>query len=137
VLTTRVREADALLHVLEPVTDTVMEAAPGLRLVQKLGVGVNTIDLDAAWAREIIVTYLPGVNARSVAEITLGLLPAVLRRIPVVYRETRAGRGWPLDPAVPERLAEVGGRTVGMVRFRPDRSLLRRHARRPGRVRRP
>ena len=85
-------EAGALLHVLEPVTAAAMDAAPGLRLIQKLGVGVNTIDLDAARARGIAVANLPGSNAIAVAEHTLGLLLAVLRRIPSFDRELRAGR---------------------------------------------
>jgi phosphoglycerate dehydrogenase-like enzyme len=123
-LTRRLCEADALLHVLEPVTAEVMDASPRLRLVQKLGVGVNTIDLDAARARGIIVTNLPGVNARAVAEMALGLMLAVLRRIPAFDRDVRAGRGWPLDPAVPERLGDIGGRTVGLLGFGATASCL-------------
>ncbi|MEO5723201.1 MAG: hydroxyacid dehydrogenase, partial [Ilumatobacteraceae bacterium] len=52
-LLTAIASADALLHVLEPVTAEVMDAAPQLRLIQKLGVGVNTIDLAAARSRGI------------------------------------------------------------------------------------
>ena len=61
-------------------------AAPRLRLIQKIGVGVNTIDLDAAKARGIPVCNLPGTNSRAVAELTLALMladaapPAALRR---------------------------------------------------------
>ena len=46
-------DAQVLLHVLKPVTAAMMDAAPGLKLIQKIGVGVNTIDLDAARARGI------------------------------------------------------------------------------------
>jgi phosphoglycerate dehydrogenase-like enzyme len=108
---------EALLHVLEPITAAVMDAAPRLRLIQKLGVGVNTIDLDAAGARGIAVANLPGVNATAVAELTLGLLLAVLRRIPAFDREMRRGAGWPLAAAVPDQLGEVGGRTIGLVGY--------------------
>jgi len=45
------RDADVLLHVLEPVTAEVIAGAAKLQLIQKIGVGVNTIDLDAALAR--------------------------------------------------------------------------------------
>jgi phosphoglycerate dehydrogenase-like enzyme len=108
---------EALLHVLEPVTAAVMDAAPRLRLIQKLGVGVNTIDLDAAKARGIAVANLPGVNASAVAELTLGLLLAVLRRIPTFDRDTRRGAGWPLAADVPDQLGEVSGRTIGLVGY--------------------
>ena len=109
--------AEALLHVLEPVTAAVMDAAPRLRLIQKLGVGVNTIDLEAAKARGIAVANLPGVNATAVAELTLGLLLAVLRRIPTFDRDTCRGAGWPLAAAVPDQLGEVRGRTIGLIGY--------------------
>src|SRR6185437_5745251 len=48
-------DAEVLLHVLKPVTASVISDAPRLRLIQKIGVGVNTIDLDAARARGIAV----------------------------------------------------------------------------------
>src|SRR5688572_5262936 len=48
-----IEDADVLLHVLERVTASVIEKARHLKLIQKLGVGVDTIDLDAARARGI------------------------------------------------------------------------------------
>ncbi len=109
---------EALLHVLEPITAEVMDAAPRLRFIQKLGVGVNTIDLDAARVRGVMVANMPGANAAAVAEMTVGLLLAVLRRVPAVRsrdpRRVGAGR-W--IPAVPDGLGEVGGRTVGLVGY--------------------
>ena len=108
---------EAVLHVLEPITAEVMDAAPQLRFIQKLGVGVNTIDLDAARARRVMVANMPGANAAAVAEMTVGLLLAVLRRVPSFDRETRDGRGWPLGPEVSESLGEVGGKIVGLVGY--------------------
>jgi phosphoglycerate dehydrogenase-like enzyme len=110
-------DAEAILHVLEPITAGVIAAAPRLRFIQKLGAGVNTIDLDAARARGVIVANLPGANAPAVAEMAVALMLAVLRRLPSFDRETRAGSGWPLDPSVPERLGEVGGKVVGLVGY--------------------
>lgn len=108
---------ETLLHVLEPVTAAAMDAAPNLRLIQKLGVGVNTIDLEAARQRGIAVANLPGSNAIAVAEHTLGLLLAVLRRVPSFDREVRAGAGWPLAADIPDGLGEVAGRVVGLVGY--------------------
>ena len=107
---------EVLWHVLQPCTAAVIAAAPRLRLIQKIGVGVNTIDLAAAKARGIAVCNLPGANARAVAEMALLLMLACLRRLPHFDAGLRAGR-WGAAPAVQDRLGELGGRTVGLVGF--------------------
>lgn len=109
--------ADALLHVLHPVSADDLGRAPRLRLVQKLGVGVNTIDLTAAAARGVAVCNQPGVNAPAVVEATLLAMLAALRQLPAYHEATRAGRGWALDPAVGEASGELRGRTIGLVGF--------------------
>jgi phosphoglycerate dehydrogenase-like enzyme len=111
------RDTDVLLHVLERVTAAVIDEAPRLKLIQKLGVGVDTIDLDAARARGIAVCNMPGANTRAVAELTLLLMLATLRRLAELDRQTRAGNGWALDPALVDTLGELGGRTIGLVGF--------------------
>lgn len=111
------RDADVLLHVLERVTAAVIDHAPQLQLIQKLGVGVDTIDLDAARARNIAVCNMPGANTRAVAELTLLLMLATLRRLTELDARTRAGHGWTLDAALVDNLGELGGRTVGLVGF--------------------
>jgi phosphoglycerate dehydrogenase-like enzyme len=108
-------DCDALLHVLEPVTARVMEGAPRLRLIQKIGVGVNTIDVDAAVSRKIAVCNMPGSNSQAVAEATLLLMLAALRRAVPIDSRTRLGGGWTMDPATFDRAGELGGRTVGLV----------------------
>ena len=60
------RDAEVLLHVLEPVTAEVLRACPALRLIQKIGIGVNTIDLDEARKRGVAVTNMPGTNPQAV-----------------------------------------------------------------------
>jgi phosphoglycerate dehydrogenase-like enzyme len=111
------RDTDILLHVLEPVTGAVIDAAPRLRLIQKIGVGVNTIDLDAARRRSIAVCNMPGTNTQAVAELTLLLMLATLRRLAELNRLTRAGKGWAFGRALPDDLGELSGRTVGLVGF--------------------
>ena len=110
-------DADILLHVLEPVTATVIDAAPYLRLIQKIGIGVNTIDLDAARRRGIAVCNMPGTNTQAVVEMTLLLVLATLRRLARLDRLTRAGKGWKFEPELPDDLGELSGRTVGLVGF--------------------
>jgi phosphoglycerate dehydrogenase-like enzyme len=111
------RHADVLLHVLDPVDDATMALAPNLRLIQKLGVGVNTIDLEAARARGVAVCNQPGVNTIAAAEHALALLLAALRRLPEYHTATAAGRGWAVDPLVGETCGEIAGRTVGLVGY--------------------
>jgi phosphoglycerate dehydrogenase-like enzyme len=115
--TAAMADADVLLHVLEPVTAEVIEAAPRLKLIQKIGVGVNTIDLDAARARGVGVANMPGTNTAAVAELALALMLACLRRVVTIDGETRAGRGWSLDLDLIDGLGEIAGRTVGLVGF--------------------
>lgn len=117
-------EVEVLWHVLEPVTAAHLARAPRLRLIQKIGVGVNTIDVEAARARGVAVCNMPGTNSRAVAEMTLALMLAALRRLPYLDARTREGRGWSLDPALQDGFGEVAGRTVGLVGFGAVPSLL-------------
>ena len=111
------QDAEVLLHVLKPVTAEVMSKAPRLRLIQKIGVGVNTIDLDAARLRGIAVANMPGTNAQAVAEMALALLLATLRRLTMLDRETRRGNGWTLPLDTFDRMGEVCGRTIGLIGY--------------------
>ncbi len=108
-------EAEVLLHVLKPVTAEIITRAPRLKLIQKIGVGVNTIDLEAAGRRGIAVANMPGSNTRAVAEATLLLMLATLRRLCALDRACRAGEGWNPSGGLEERVGELGGRTVGLV----------------------
>ena len=108
-------DCDVLWHVLKPCTAAMIAAAPRLRLIQKIGVGVNTIDLEAAKARGIPVCNLPGTNSRAVAELALSLMLAVIRRIPAFDAGMRAGV-WS-DPALQDGIGELGGRTVGLIGY--------------------
>jgi phosphoglycerate dehydrogenase-like enzyme len=111
------RDTDVLLHVLEPVRAATIDAAPNLKLIQKLGIGVDTIDLYAAQRRGIAVCNMPGANTRAVAELTLLLMLATLRRLTELDGQTRNGNGWSLDPHSLDNLSELGGRVVGLVGF--------------------
>jgi phosphoglycerate dehydrogenase-like enzyme len=85
--------------------------------VHKLGAGVNTIDVDTATRLGIAVANMPGANAPSVAEGTVLLMLAALRRLPALDRATREGKGWPSDPSLGETVRDIGGCTVGLVGY--------------------
>jgi D-3-phosphoglycerate dehydrogenase len=93
------------------VTADVLTRANGLRVVARAGAGVDNVDTRAAAAAGVAVYNAPGANAVSVAELTWGLIFALLRHIPEADATTRAG-AWEKT-----RLAgvEINGRTLGVV----------------------
>lgn len=86
-----------------------LDAAPGLQVVARAGVGLDNVDVDAATARGVVVVAARGANASSVAELTVGLALALARGIVDHDRSVRLGR-W-------ERTAgrELGGCTWGLL----------------------
>lgn len=110
-------EAEVIWHVLRPLSGDDLRLAKRLRLVHKLGAGVNTIDVEAATECGIAVANMPGANAPSVAEGTVLLMLAALRRLPLLDRAIREGRGWPLDPALGETVRDIGSCTVGLIGY--------------------
>ena len=109
-------EVEVLWHVLKPVTAEVIARAPKLKLIQKIGSGVNTIDLEAAKRRGIAVCNLPGTNSRAVAEMTLLLMLACLRRVLQLNDSVRSGE-WRSAWALQDHFGELGGRTVGLAGY--------------------
>ncbi|TDD84424.1 NAD(P)-dependent oxidoreductase [Actinomadura rubrisoli] len=106
-------DTEVIWHVLRPLTAADMDRAPKLRLIQKLGTGVNTIDLDAAAERGVQVANMPGRNAQAVAETSLLLALAALRRVVPFDARTRRGEGWPAGRGLVG--GELRGRTVGLL----------------------
>ena len=93
----------------------VIEAAGSqLKLIASFGTGVDHIDLDAAKARGIIVTNTPGVLTEDTADMTMGLILAVARRIGEGERLVRSGRwtGWSPTSMLGLRLA---GKRLGII----------------------
>lgn len=110
-------DAEVLWHVLRPVSGDDLQRGLRLRLVHKMGAGVNTIDVDTATQLGILVANMPGANAPSVAEGTILLMLAALRRLPELDRLTRDGRGWPSDPTLGETARDLGSCTVGLIGY--------------------
>lgn len=110
-------EAEVIWHVLRPLSAGDLARARRCRLVHKMGAGVNTIDVGTATDLGIAVANMPGANAPSVAEGTVLLMLAALRRLPELDRATREGRGWPSDPSLGETVRDIGGCTVGLVGY--------------------
>lgn len=93
------------------VTARVIEAAPRLRVITKSGARPVNVDVEAARQRGIAVTWTPGANAVSVAEHTLALMLAAMRRLPVLTARLRGG-GW-RDLSILG--TELQGKTIGLI----------------------
>ncbi|HEX6144733.1 MAG TPA: 2-hydroxyacid dehydrogenase [Geminicoccaceae bacterium] len=98
-----------------PVGADLLGAAPSLGFVQKLGAGVDRIDLEVCAARGIGVARLAAGNAIPVAEHTVMLMLAACRRLPVLDRDVRAGR-WDKESCRGVN-RHLKGKTVGLVGF--------------------
>ncbi|MGN6188402.1 MAG: phosphoglycerate dehydrogenase [Conexibacter sp.] len=108
----------------DPFTAEVFEAAPELRVIARTGVGVDSIDLDAATRAGVVVTTTPGLNDETCADHALALLLATLRRVVEHDASVRRGewdRGGALTPW------DLHGKRVGVIGYgRIGRSVVRR-----------
>ena len=108
-------DCDALLNTYAgPITAEVMSRMPKCKVIARYGIGVDTIDLDAASAAGIIVTNNPTYCIEEVAEHTMALLLACARKIVFYDRQVRSGR-WEVPPGKP--LFRLAGSTLGLVGF--------------------
>lgn len=99
---------DAMLASTEPMTREVL-ATTKLRVIARMGVGFDSIDLAGATDHKVVVTITPGTLEESVAEHTVALMLGVTRQLVQRDREVRAGK-WLRTP-----MPRVAGRTFGIV----------------------
>jgi D-3-phosphoglycerate dehydrogenase len=105
-------DADALVvRSAVQVDDALMEKAPKLRVIGRAGVGVDNIDAEAATRRGIVVMNTPGANAVAVAELTIGLMLALARKLPAANASMHAGK-WEKKNL---QGAELRGKTLGIL----------------------
>ena len=108
-------DCDALLNTYAgPITAEVMARMPKCRIIARYGIGVDTIDLEAATQAGIIVTNNPSYCIEEVAEHTMALLLACARKVALYDRLVRGGR-WEVPPGKP--MFRLQGRTLGLVGF--------------------
>ena len=97
-----------------PITKKDMAEMPKCKIIARYGIGVDTIDLDAATEAGIIVTNNPTYCIEEVAEHTLALLLALARKVAFYDRQVRAGE-WAVPPGKP--MFRLAGATLGLVGF--------------------
>jgi D-3-phosphoglycerate dehydrogenase / 2-oxoglutarate reductase len=112
VLERELPEADALLVRSETrVTAALLDHAPRLRVVGRAGAGVDTIDVEAATARGIVVVNAPGGNSVAAAEHALALMFALVRRVAAADASMKRGE-WRRGAYIG---TELTGKTLGLV----------------------
>jgi len=105
-------EADALVvRSAVQVDDALMAHAPKLRVIGRAGVGVDNIDAEAATRRGIVVMNTPGANAVAVAELTIGMMIALARKVPAANSTMHAGK-WEKKSL---QGTELRGKTLGIL----------------------
>lgn len=102
-------DAEAALIGLHPITDRVLDACPALKVVAACSVGLDHIDPAAMKRRGVALGWHAGINKVSVAELTISMMIALLRKVHEYNTDLREGR-WP-----PDRMGlQLRGRTVGI-----------------------
>jgi D-3-phosphoglycerate dehydrogenase len=108
-LASMVGDVEILIAGTEPITAAVMDAAPRLRLISRVGIGLDSVDLQAARERGIAVSYTPEAPAPAVAELTFGLMLTLLRHTHVANLGMHRGE-W--QRQMGRRIPEV---TIGII----------------------
>jgi D-3-phosphoglycerate dehydrogenase len=85
------RDADGVIAGTEPLTREVLTAAPRLRVISRVGVGIDGIDLDTARERGIVVANTPDAVTDAAAELTVAGLLALLRHVHLMHADLNAG----------------------------------------------
>ncbi len=92
-----------------------LENTDTVRLIHQWGTGTDKLPLDFARAKGVTVARSPGVNAPTVADLTIGMMIAALRRIPQHHQNARAGK-WVVNTLVPGA-RDLNGLKVGLIGF--------------------
>lgn len=105
------QDKDGLIAGTEPLTGQVLKNCKDLKVISRVGSGLDNIDLEAAKIRGIKVFNTPGGPVLAVAELTLGLILSLLRHIAVLDSQLKAG-AWKKEMG-----NLLSGKTVGIVGF--------------------
>ncbi len=109
-----VPDFDIIIAGTELITKKVMESAPNLKMISRVGIGLDSVDLLEAEKRGIIVSYTPDAPAPAVAELTVGLMLTLLRSVQLSNMEMHNGK-W--ERFFGRRLSEVVIGIVGVGRI--------------------
>ena len=106
-------QPDGIMCRTEPITAKMMDTCKNLKVIGKQGAGIDNIDMDHAFAKDIAVVYAPAGNANAVAEHAVFLMLACAKRFNYVDKQFRGGNF--LVRMGMENTFELGGKTLGMI----------------------
>jgi len=109
-----VGDFDVIIAGTEPITDKVLSRASNLKLISRVGIGLDSVNLNAAMKKGIKVSYTPDAPAPAVAELTLGLMLSLLRAVHVSNFQMHQGK-W--QRIFGRRLTDVTIGIIGMGRI--------------------
>ena len=109
-----VTDFDVIIAGTEPITEKVMNMASNLKLISRVGIGLDNVDLLAAQKRGIKVSYTPDAPTPAVAELTLGLMLSLLRSVHVSNLQMHQGQWYRF---LGKRLEEISVGIIGMGRI--------------------
>jgi D-3-phosphoglycerate dehydrogenase len=115
-LRTVIGDAHVLIVHFCPVSQALMQSAPGLQVIGTLRTGLSNIDVSAARERGIELVNVPGRLAEAVSDLAIGLILALTRGIVLTHESLRRGR-WLKDYDSTDSYFELQGRTVGLIGF--------------------
>jgi len=107
-------DIDVLITGTEPITKKVIDKAPNLKFISRVGIGLDSVDLNAAKERGIKVSYTPDAPAPAVAELTIGLILTLLRFVHISNSQLHKGN-W--NRIFGRRLADITMGIIGVGRI--------------------
>jgi phosphoglycerate dehydrogenase-like enzyme len=108
------KDAEILVNARRRIDAAMLAMAPRARFIQLIGIGYDTVDVAAVASAGITVAYNPGVNAVGVAEQTLMLMLALVKRLPWSERSSRAGQ-FATAELIGAGIDDLAGTTVGLI----------------------
>ena len=123
----KISDADAFIIGMEPVNEQIIAAANNLKIVQRLGVGYETLDLDALAKRQIPACNIEGVNKEAVAEHAMALILALSKRLIDAHNYTQQA-DWASARTLTGKAFELKGKTLGIIGFGNTGSSLAKRA---------
>jgi D-3-phosphoglycerate dehydrogenase len=108
------RDADAVIVCYAQITAPIIAGLTRCKVIGRTGLGVDNIDVPAAAARGITVTYVPDYCIAEVSDHAVAMLLALARKIPLANTLVQSGR-WELAPIVP--LRRLQGQVLGLIGF--------------------